>query len=100
MTEFNNFGEWAKAQVGIVRIWVYKRMFTPYEQSEKFTDQSEYEDTYAQCGIIESVVNLGYDWLIGLRVCDDDGKEYPMVEYYRLSEIRMDIKDRGCDDCD
>ena len=29
------------------------------------------------------------DYLIGFNICDDDGTELGVIEYYRLSEIRL-----------
>ena len=47
---------------------VYKRMFTPYEQEQKFTDESEFTDIHYQpARIVEAVELGGGDWLIGFH---------------------------------
>lgn len=80
----------------VFRFWVYRRLFTPAEQANKYIDESFYEDAHAQFGIIrECVVLPDNDVLIGFQIrSDDDGSQYDesedkYIEYYKLSEIRL-----------
>ena len=73
----------------LYRYLVYKRMFTPYEQQNAFEDESEYEDTHYELCQIAEAIDLGGDWLLGLRTIGEDGKIYGMIHYYKLSEIRL-----------
>ncbi len=70
---------------------VYRRMFTPYEQEEKFEDESEFTDIHFQPARIVEAVELGNgDWLIGFHNLYDDGDNDPGdVYYYRLSDINL-----------
>lgn len=79
----------------IFRYVIYRRMFTPYEQEQAFTDESQYEDTHFTFGFIEEAIELGGgEWLLGFRKVYD-GEVYDEIEYCRLSEIRL-----SCFDCD
>lgn len=76
----------------VFRYWVYKRMFTPLEISEKFMDQSEFEDTTASFGLIRECIELGNgDFLLGLSPVYHESEDEVSkdVYYYRLSEIRL-----------
>lgn len=73
----------------LYRYLVYKRMFTPYEQQNAFEDESEYEEAYYTLCQIAEAIDLGGDWLLGLRTIGEDGKVYGMIHYYKLSEIRL-----------
>lgn len=66
----------------LYRYLVYKRMFTP-------EDESEYEDNHYELCQIAEAIDLGGDWLLGLRTIEEDGKIYGMIHYYKLSEIRL-----------
>ena len=86
----------------IYRFWVYRKMFTPYEQQNAFMDESEYEDIRASFGIIQEAIDLGNgDWLLGFAVIFD-GELSGGISYYRLNEIRLEYweSDQGmlCDD--
>lgn len=85
------FREWVLHKANCVFAYlVYKKMFTPYEQEQKFMDESEFTDIYLQKARIVEAVALGAgDWLLGLQNLYDDGYESAEVEYYRLSEIRL-----------
>lgn len=74
----------------VFRFLVYRRMFTPDEQDAKYSDETFYENGGAyQYGIIEDAVDLGGgEWLLGIRIMDDETL-YDEVNYYRLSEIRL-----------
>ena len=66
----------------LYRYLVYKRMFTP-------ENESEYEDNHYELCQIAEAIYLGGDWLLGLRTIGEDGKIYGMIHYYKLSEIRL-----------
>lgn len=73
----------------IYRFLVYKRMFTPLEQSRQYIDQTEFEENTYRFGLIEEVVDLGNGhWMIGIReILDDEVCEF--VNYFRLEDIRL-----------
>ena len=66
----------------LYRYLVYKRMFTP-------ENESEYEDNHYELCQIAEAIELGGDWLLGLRTIGEDCKIYGMIHYYKLSEIRL-----------
>ena len=66
----------------LYRYLVYKRMFTT-------ENESEYEDDHYELCQIAEAIDLGGDWLLGLRTIEEDGKIYGMIHYYKLSEIRL-----------
>lgn len=73
----------------IFRYVIYRRMFTPYEQEQAFTDESHYEDYHFTLGFIEEAIDLGDgEWLLGFRKIID-GEVLEEIEYCRLSEIRL-----------
>lgn len=111
MFDYNIYGdmETFMHDVGCERIWrfwIYRRMFTPYEQQEAFTDESVFEDVFCTFGIIREVIDLHGDYLLGIeKVCKDEGfkiSEHPCLEYYKLSEIRLSYypDDMNTDDDD
>ena len=72
----------------IYRFMVYKKLFTPYEQEQKFSDESQFEDTHYRFGFIEEAIELGYgEWLLGLREIID-GEVYD-INYFKLSDIQL-----------
>ncbi len=75
----------------LYRFLVYKRLFTPYEQEHAFMDESIYEDHHYSLCRIEQAIDLGSgEWLLGLRKIDElTGEDADIIEYYRLSEIRL-----------
>ena len=86
----------------VFRLWVFKKMFTPYEQDEKFSDESVYVDDVCKFVMIKELIELpDGDLLIGFQDADSDN-EY--LEYFKLSEIRLDYcqsdKERLEDDFD
>lgn len=58
-------------------------MWTPYEQECKDPYQLEYGDEECSYGYIVEVVDLGYDWLIGISA----DLEADYIEYYQLKDI-------------
>lgn len=88
---YGDFETWwlDDGQDRLFRLLVYKRMFTPYEQENKFMDESEYEDTHYKFVYIREVIDLGNgDYLLGVQEKYDDAI-FDGLEYYRLSEIRL-----------
>lgn len=97
MTELLPSGGWGdflawwrdEGQNRIFRMFVYKRMHTPYEQQKAYSDESLYEDIYCQYVFIREVINLGNgDYLLGVQETDCE-ELFEGLEYYRLSEIRL-----------
>lgn len=54
----------------VMRIWKLKKMFTPYEQDGKFTDQSIYECDMAERVFITDIYAIGNRILIGYTSVD------------------------------
>ena len=74
----------------VFRLWVFKKMFTPYEQDEKFSDESVYEDDVCKYVMIKELIELpDGDLLIGFQDADSDNL---YLEYFKLSEIRLDYR--------
>ena len=78
----------------VFRYWLRKRMWTPYEMELKDPDQTDYEMLECAYGYIVEVVNLGYDWLIGIS--DSLDKNY--ISYYKLSDIELALSDNDQDE--
>ena len=72
----------------VFRLWVFKKMFTPYEQYEKFLDESIYVDDDCKFVMIKELIELpDGDLLIDFQEADSDNL---YLEYYKLSEISLD----------
>ena len=87
--QYNSFAEYLAAlpHDTIFRIWEYKRMFTPYEQFEKFSDESPYVND--ECDFIKicGVITLpDGDLLLATTDAYGDGK---YISYHKLSEISL-----------
>lgn len=96
MLEFTSFPDFLEVhQDDIFMFWVYRRIYTPYEQQKAFMDESVYEEIQAKFGFIAECVSLGgADFLLGFRTVADpdeiDVQSYSgPIEYYKLSEIRL-----------
>ena len=77
----------------VFRMWVFKKMFTPYEQDEKFSDESVYVDDVCKHVMIKELIELpDGDLLIGFQDADDADSDNLYLEYYKLSEIRLDYR--------
>ena len=86
---YNSFGEYLKTLPPntVFRLWQYKRMFTPYEQDEKFMDESQYVNVECDYIRILDVINLpDGDLLLATTYAYGDGK---CINYYKLSEISL-----------
>lgn len=95
----------------IFKYWVYKKVYTPYEQDAKFFDESIYESNECTYGIIREVIPIGDDLLVGFNnIYDEQSADdlTPTVNYYKLSDICLEyspkdekeIRDEwlGCDE--
>lgn len=98
MIEFKSIPDFFQAHKGdIFRFWVYRRVYTPYEQQQAFMDESVFEDTHAIHGIVVECAPLGAsDFLLGFLVVPDPDEERLQeyrgpIEYYKLSEIRINL---------
>ena len=92
MEYYNTFDEWLHSLEGkIIRYWVLKEVWTPYETRNAFMDESIYEDTSGRPAFLESAVSLGDgDFLLGLRGADSETLcPHEWVDYFRLSKIRI-----------
>ena len=76
----------------IFRLWEYKRIFTPYEQSNKFMDESPFVSRYCRCIIIKDIIALP-DGDLMLATQDVDCDE-PYTFYYKLSQIKLERSER------
>lgn len=86
---YNSFGEYLKSLPPdtVFRLWQYRRMFTPYEQDEKFLDESQFVNTKCDFIKIHDVINLpDGDLLLATTYAYGDGK---YISYYKLSEISL-----------
>lgn len=87
----------------IFRLFEYKKVYTPYEQQQAFTDESMYVSNHAQFIKIREVIDLGYDHLIGYQVLlssEDLDIIDPRLEYRKLSDIILeyDPDDAKCEE--
>lgn len=69
----------------VFRYWERKRMWTPYDMEYKDPYQVEYGDVECSYGYIVEVIDLGYDWLIGLS----DSLDARYIEYHKLDDIEL-----------
>jgi len=83
-------------QDDIFVFWVYRKVYTPYEQQKAFTDESIFESTYANYGHVVECVSLGGDnYLLGFRVVVDPEESmtqfFDGITYYKLGDIRLEL---------
>lgn len=85
---YNSFNDYLKSLPPntVFRLWVYKRMFTPYEAENKFSDQSCFESDYCSHVCIKDVIELPDGDLL-LALCNYENDNY--TAYYKLSEIAL-----------
>ena len=75
----------------VIRYWVYKRMFTPYERKECFEDESIYDNDECTFAYIREAIDLGNgNWMLGLQPLYDGDDSLVMLEYRPLSEIAIE----------
>lgn len=95
--QYNSFGEYLATfpPDTIFRMWEYKRMFTPYEQEEKFSDESLYVNTECEFVYIKDVITLpDGDLLLAVSPVDLNG----YVEYHKLSNISLAKTDKDMEE--
>lgn len=82
----------------IFALWVYKHSFTPYEIDKRFKDQCVYENCTADIVKLVEVIELDDgDYLLGVQSYNEvDNNFWKDVQYYKLSEIRLERKDKKC----
>ena len=78
----------------IFRYWVYRRMYTPYEQKQGFMDESFFEQSQALFGVIREVIPLtNGDLLLGIADITEDTSELTaenrQMAYHRLSDLHL-----------
>jgi hypothetical protein len=74
---------------------VYKKVYTPYEQEKKYSDESEFEN--GGCYTIAQIVNImevPNDILIEFEILSDTNGFLPFEkigvrQYYKLSDIKL-----------
>ncbi len=78
--------------------WHYRHMFTPYEQEQKFSDESVFDGTTAIVGKVAEVICLpDGDVLLGIKDEFDDSVYYKLSELY-IERIPYDDEPNGCGD--
>ena len=93
MTEpiiYDSFQDFVNKNKDIVfRYWVYKRIFTPYEQDKRFEDESIFESQMCEMAYIRECIPLpNGDFLLGFESEEMAHKEgHHMFDYYKLSNI-------------
>lgn len=99
----NNFQDFVQASSGMAfRYWIYKRMFTPIELDKKYMDESVYEDSTCSIGYITQCIPLpDGDFMLGFLNKDfhDDPSCGNVVQFCKLSEIRLELYEWDQDDC-
>lgn len=89
--EMNNFIYENEDVVFCFRL--YKQVFTPHEVEKAYSDESIFEETIY--GHITGAVDLGYDFLMEVKVLnvDADGfiEETNKTEYVHLGQCRMTV---------
>ena len=74
----------------VFRLWIFKKMFTPYEQDEKFLDESVYVDDTCKFVMIKELIELpDGDLLIGFQDTDNDNL---YLETYKPTSIPTDFR--------
>ena len=95
---YNSFGDYLKSLPPdtIFRLWKYKRMFTPYEQDEKFIDESQYVNDECNFVKILDTINLpDGDLLLATTYAWGEGS---YISYYKLSEISLGKSERDMEE--
>lgn len=96
--QHNSFAEYLKSLPPntIFRLWEYKRMFTPYEQEQKFIDESPYvDDECDHIRILDVIALPDGDLLLATTGAYDDGT---YISYYKLSEISLAKSDKDMEE--
>lgn len=80
-------------QSDIFRYWIYRKIYTPFEQDKKYMDESIYEDDTCRCAYIRECIKLpDGDVLLGFEdaECFNDKDLKRDIQYCKLSEIRLE----------
>jgi hypothetical protein len=87
-SEITNYSSIADTFRGkVIRYWVERRGFTPYEQNEKFIDDTMFEGEEASFGrIVSTTILPDKDVLLGIKT--DDSSEND-IHYHKLSKIEI-----------
>jgi hypothetical protein len=96
--QYNSFAEYLKSLPPdtIFRLWEYKRMFTPYEQEQKFSDESLLvNDECDHIRILDVITLPDGDLLLATTYAYGDGK---YISYYKLSEISLGKNERDMEE--
>lgn len=97
--DITNIGTWVHDMSGcnkIFRFLVYKKVYTPYEQENKFSDESEYENGgYWKFGLITNAIEIPNDVLLEIEEMTqyDEFKPFEPLNrkvYFKLSDIRLE----------
>ena len=95
LTVYDDFKQFFEQNPGrIYRYWVYRRMFTPYEQKQAYMDESFFEQSQALFGVVREVVPLpNGDLLLGIADIAEDASELSadnrQMTYHRLSDLQL-----------
>ena len=95
MTVYEDFRQFIEQNPNrIYRYWVYRRMYTPYEQKQGFMDESFFEQSQALFGVIRDVIPLSNgDLLLGIADITEDASELTaenrQMAYHRLSDLHL-----------
>ena len=87
----------------IFRYWIYRKVYTPFEQSQKYADESMYEDCECRFAYIRESIKLpDGDILLGLEdaQCFADKESKRNIVYCKLSEIRLEWYEGDQEDCE
>lgn len=79
----------------IFRLWVYKKIFTPYEQENKFSDESIYEDSTAKLVHLVGCIEMpnSEESILKFKDLDDDYRPTGTYYYYKFSQILLEEVD-------
>ena len=88
----------------VVRLWKYKRMFTPFEQDKRFPDQSEFVDDICEKVVISDVYDVcgaplvDYCPLDWVEISPDNGDFVASAHFFaRLQDVDLQIMDSDTD---
>lgn len=71
----------------LFNVYVKKHIYTPYEQEQKFSDESTEELELQNVHMIKAIELPDGDVLLGFQWFSEDENSY--IYYYKLSEIRL-----------
>lgn len=95
MTVYDDFKQFFEQNPNrIFRYWVYRRMYTPYEQKQSYMDESFFEQSQASFGVVREVFPLpDGDLFLGIADIAEDASEVSdanrQMTYHRLSDLQL-----------